>query len=262
MKHLPLLFVLSIFSANALSESDPTTKVNLKYISGEEVISILRSLIDQSVSLVEENNVLHINASAEKTKNILPILKEIDTPASALTIEFIASSKQINFKHNANTYESNKNSNTIQSLAITERQWVTLNTGMSIPIAERRRNPDGTESQTFRYKKINKSYVFKVHEFSGWSVIQAGLSISSLSKQVAGAIENTELDTTIIGKTGEWLEVASRKPINQNNSGATYTTENRDSSHLYLYVRILKAQAKTIMLGTEEPIKTTIEPTQ
>ena len=204
------------------------TSINLKYITGGDVLSVLRSLVDESVSISEKNNVLQITGSDKKTKNILQIIEQIDTPATPLTIEFIASSRKIDFK---SAYQS-KNSSS-QSMSITERQWVTLNTGLSIPVSERKRYADGTETQSFKYKKISKSYVFKVHEFSGWSVIQVGSNDSVANSNVADAVEYTAMDTTIVGKTGEWLEVTSS------------TQDPEDKHPIYLYVRVKESEIKS-----------------
>lgn len=245
------LFLYVIFSVIPLSVNAEEIKpvqneqitINLKHISADDVVSVLNTLIDQSVSISKENNTLLITGSADKTKNILPIIDKIDTPPAAFTIEFIASSRKIDFNKSSSTYESSKNiNNTSQSISIIERQWVTLNTGLSIPIAERKRLPDGTETQSFRYKKVSKSYLFKVHEFSGWSVIQVGVNDESLSEDIADAIEHTQLDTTIVGKTGEWLEIASRKPISNNNNSNVYTTNERTSNLIYLYVKVVKSE--------------------
>ncbi len=217
------------------------TTINLKYITGSEVLSVLKSLVDQSISITEKDNILFINGTPDKTKNILHIINKIDTPAVPLTIQFIASNRKIDFKNTGTTYQSGKSRNkTSQSMSITERQWVTLNTGLSIPVAERRRYADGTEVQSFHYKKISEQYVFKVHEFSGWSVIQVGLNSSSVSEDVAGAIAHTKLNTTIIGKTGEWLEVTSSNPVIHEQSGQTYSTNRPHSADIFLYVKVLK----------------------
>ena len=254
---LSLLFIFSIASTQVDAEDTDVkekqlTSINLKHISGADVVSVLESLIDKSVSIYEDNNILLINGFSDKTKNILPIIHEIDTPPEALTIEFIASNRKINFKQSNNTYQSSKNRNyTAQSMSIIERQWVTLNTGLSIPVSERKRYADGTETQSFKYKKISKSYLFKVHEFSDWSVIQVGLNSSSLSNDIAGAIEHAQLNTTIIGKTGEWLEVSSSKRITNNGNSQVYSTAPRDSHHIYLYVKVIKAETKSEIKNTQ-----------
>lgn len=241
-----LFLLLSIFLASAPAYAEATkinekqlTTVILKYITGIDVISVLKSLIDKSISINEKDNVLFINGTPEKTKNILHIINKIDTPPAPLTIEFIASNKKIDFEQSSNTYESGKN-NSSQSLSITERQWVTLNTALSIPIAERKRYADGTEVQSFKYQNIKKSYVFKVHEFSDWSIIQVGLNIASPSSDASGAIQQTTLDTTIVGKTGEWLEVASNKGIAEDGKSKIYSTNN--TKHIYLYVKVKKTK--------------------
>lgn len=248
---LALLFLFGSTSTQVNAENINTkekklTTIKLNHISGNDVVSVLKSLVDKSVSITEENNTLLINGSADKTKNILPIIYEIDSPPEALTIEFIASNRKINFKQSNNTYQSSKNKNNAsQSMAIIERQWVTLNTGLSVPVSERKRYADGTETQSFRYKKISKSYLFKVHEFSDWSVIQLGLNASDLNDDIAGAIKHTQLDTTIIGKTGEWLEVASSKRITNDGNSQVYSTAPRDSHHIYLYVKVIKAETQS-----------------
>ena len=249
------LFLFSITlvntSANEVkSNQKQITTVNLKHISGEDVVSVLRSLIDKSISIKEENNTLLIDGLADKTKNILPIIEKIDTPPEAFTIEFIASNRKIDFNQSSTTYTSSKNlHNTSQSISIVERQWVTLNTGLSMPIFERKKLPDGTETQTFRYKKISKSYLFKVHEFSGWSVIQLGVSDESLSDDISGAITHTKLDTTIIGKTGEWIEVASKKPISNTTNAKIYTTNQRANQQIFLYLKVIKLKNQMYLLN-------------
>lgn len=245
-----LLIIIFFFAFTNLYAEELNTNdkqlvtVNLKHITGEDVLSVLKSLIDESVSISNSDNVLLINGTPDKTKNILHIINKIDTPHEPLTIEFIASNKKINFQSTDKTYQSARN-NISQSMAITERQWVTLNTAMSVPISERKRYPDGTETQSFRYKKINKSYVFKVHEFSGWSVIQVGVNISTPASDIKGIIKHTKLDTTIVGKTGEWLEVASSRPVTQSQNSQTYSTSKNDQSHIHLYVKVKKPEIKT-----------------
>ena len=258
MNKLIYILAFSFISVNtALNAADVTeekevTTINLKYIVGSDVISVLESLIDKSVSISEKNNMLIINGAPDKTKNIAHIINKIDTPPAALTIEFIASNKKIDFKEQNNTYQLNNKNNTSQTMAITERQWVSLNTGLSIPVAERIRHPDGTETQSFKYKKISKNYIFKVHEFSDWSVIQVGLNVSTLSKNIADAIEHTKLDTTIVGKTGEWLEVASSKRISEDGNSQTYSTNRANKNHIYLYVKVKKS-------GINSPTETETE---
>lgn len=235
------------YAENSRASELQLTTIKLNHISGDEVLSVLMTLTDKSVRISNENNTLLINGPKDKTNNILPIIEKIDTPPEAFTIEFIASNRKVDFNQSRNTYNSGKSlTNTSQSISIIERQWVTLNTGLSIPIAERKRLADGTETQTFTYKKISKSYLFKVHEFSGWSVIQLGMTDEFLSDDIAGAIEHTKLDTTIIGKTGEWLEVASSKPISKAENENIYTTKIKSTKNIYLYVKVVKTEKKPI----------------
>lgn len=242
---LVLLFTHTVANAAnpATDLEQEVTTVELKYITGEDVLSVLSSLIDASVSVSHKDNLLIIKGAGNKTKTLLHIIKKIDSPPSSLTIEFIASNRKIDFKKSSDTLQAGKNiKQTSQSMTITERQWVSLNTGISIPIAERRRYADGTETQSFKFKKVSKNYIFKVHEFSGWSVVQVGLNVSAPSDDIAGAIEHTRLDTTIVGKTGEWLEVASSRKISSDENVKTYSTNKPNKQLIFLYVKVIKPE--------------------
>lgn len=245
---LTLLVTHSVVNAAdpvAKAEQEVTT-VELKYITGEDVLSVLSSLIDKSVSVSNTDNLLIIKGAANKTKTLLHIINKIDTPPSNLTIEFIASNRKIDFNNTSTTLQAGRSvKQTSQSMTITERQWVSLNTGISIPVAERRRYADGTETQSFKFKKVSKNYIFKVHEFSGWSVVQVGLNVSAPSDDIAGAIKHTKLDTTIVGKTGEWLEVASSRKISTDKNAKTYSTNRPDKKLIFLYVKVVKPDTKT-----------------
>ena len=248
IKYGLLICLLSFSFAQLHAEenelSDQTT-IQLEHISGDTVVSVLESLVGDSLSISQKDKTLFISGSKEKAKSILPIIEEIDSPPTPLTIEFIASNRKINLNKTGTNYQSR--SHTSQSMSIIERQWVTLNTGLSIPIAQRQRAADGTETQSFRYKKVSKSYVFKVHEFSGWSVIQVGVDASELEGGPVGPIEHTQLNTTIVGKTGEWLEVASTNKVNPNNNSQNYSTNRPNPKYIHLYVKVKKNEA------TKEP---------
>lgn len=238
MKILSITLLTMCCSLAYAANESVTTE--LKFTHGDDVVSVLESLIDESVSVSVKDNILIINGEPDKVKKLVEIVKQIDTPPAPLTIEFIASNHKIDFGQKDKVYQSSKSSNNVsQSMSITERQWVTLNTGLSIPIAERTKYADGTETQSFRYEKISKSYIFKVHEFSGWSVIQVGMNASSLDSTIAGAIQNTHLDTTIVGKTGEWLEVASTKKVFQDENTREFTTRPKEKNYIHLYVKVI-----------------------
>ena len=236
------LLMYSLFLSFALnaeeSELAEQTTVELKHVAGDSVVSVLKSLVDDSLSISQKDQTLFISGSKEKAKSILPIIQQIDSPPTPLVIEFIASNRKINFNKTGTNYQSR--SHTSQSMSIIERQWVTLNTGLSIPISQRKHAADGTETQSFRYKKVSKSYVFKVHEFSGWSIIQVGVDASELEGGPIGPIEHTQLNTTIVGKTGDWLEVASTNNTNSNSNSKTYSTNRPNPKYIHLYVKVKK----------------------
>jgi hypothetical protein len=65
------------------------------------------------------------------------------------------------------------------------------------------------------------------------------MNASSLDSTIAGAIQHANLDTTIVGKTGEWLEVASTHRITSDENTKEYTTSSREKNYIHLYVKVI-----------------------
>jgi len=236
---LIVIFVLLLSGLNAMAKQEQFTTVQLKHIDVTEAVSVLKPLTEHTISANTNNNTLIIKGAKKKTKNIVKLIQKLDTPTIPLTLEFISSKRKLNFKESKNIYELNRN-NASQSMSIIERQWVTLNTGVSIPVRERTRSADGSVTESVRYKKIGKNYLFKIHEFNGKAIIQVGVDSSSLSNNIAGAIDHIKLDTTIIGKTGEWLEVSSGQQIKRYPNEIVYSTNKINKNNIHLYIKITK----------------------
>ncbi|MDH5601855.1 MAG: hypothetical protein OEY78_11195, partial [Gammaproteobacteria bacterium] len=72
------LLALSLLSTHhVVNASNPVvnneqevTTIELKYITGEDVISVLSSLIDDSVSVSNKDNLLIIKGASNKTKTL------------------------------------------------------------------------------------------------------------------------------------------------------------------------------------------------
>ena len=113
---LSLLVTHTTVNAADLANNDEleVTTVELKYVTGEDVLSVISSLIDKSVSVTNNKNLLIIKGAENKTKTLLHIIDKIDTPPSNLTIEFIASNRKIDF---------NSTSNCTFSWTIAARRW-------------------------------------------------------------------------------------------------------------------------------------------
>lgn len=243
MKPVSTLIYTVIFLAlaNPSYAKEKFTTVQLNHISAAEAIATLKTLTNKTLAISEQNNLLVIKQSEKQSKNLIDLIKKIDQPAIALKLDFIASKRKINFNNKVITYESDRNINrTSQSMMITERQWVSVNTGISIPIEERQKSSDGTESVTTRYKSINQQYAFKVNEVDGRSIIQVGVNASKLSRSVSGAIENTQINTTVIGNTGEWLEITTSNKLPERENVITYSSKRTKNTGIHLYIKITK----------------------
>ena len=229
MKHFVLTFLLLFcFISPPLQaeEENVSLTMDLQYVSPDDVLSLMETLVDESVLLQNNNNELILEGKKNKVEIIQEIIRQIDSAASVFDVEFTVSSHRLNIDKIENTLAMSKHIAS-RKMTVTERQWIKINTGLSVPVAKRIRYADGTERQSFRFVKVKKTYILKMHEFSGWSVIQIG--VSPRDEDIKQAIADTKLDTTIVGKTGEWIEVAASKSDDRNN---------KDNYPIYLYLKI------------------------
>ena len=248
MKKLLLIFLLLFTAVSApllAEEQDISLTIDLQYVSPDDVMSLLQTLVDESVLLQNNNNELILEGKKNKVNIIREIVRQIDTPPSIFDVEFTVSSHRLNIDKIDNTLATSRHIAS-RNMTVTERQWIKINTGLSVPVARRVRYADGTERQSFRFVKVKKSYILKMHEFSGWSVIQIG--INQRNEDIQQAIADTRLDTTVVGKTGEWIEIAASKPDSSDNKG---------NYPIYLYLKIkLKKLPKKPDLNKEKPENT------
>ncbi len=242
MKKLLTFFLVFLLGATVAAEEEISTTLELKHVSGKDVVSLLNTLMDDAVSIQPNQNELILDGVKSKVDVISEIIRKIDSPPVKLNIDFIASGRrlQLNTEKNSSTH-TRRHYKSMQTMSVIERQWVKINTGLSVPLTQRIRNPDGTERQSFHFVRVKKSYLFRVHEFSGWSVVQVGVT---RSKDIQQAIANTALDTTIIGKTGEWLEVPASSSVSKSRHETQYQTRRSTAAPIWLYLRVHKQPAQ------------------
>lgn len=242
-----LLFVAFFFyTASAIADMQIVT-IDLHNRSAQEVIEIIRPMLQQGGSLTGAGYKLIIKSTPQNIEQIKTLLTEIDTAPAQLLVsvtmnrqtvmdELHASHSvtvkagdgrivvggsdkhsdgaqiQINnnkIKYDARIFETRKkhSSPTVQQVRVTEGLWASIGTGQSIPIATRQRNADGTVTETITYQQITSGFLV-LPRINGDNV---SLTISprqqSVSQQGGGAFDSTGMETTVTGKLNQWIQL-------------------------------------------------------
>jgi type II secretory pathway component GspD/PulD (secretin) len=113
-----------------------------------------------------------------------------------------------------------------QTIRSTEGKWATIRAGQSIPIIQRTRNPDGTVTQTVRYKSATTGFKILPRVQPDNNVaLYIRPHQTNVNPQGDGSFDITRMETNIIGKLGEWIPLG-----NLNELSNTYTTTNTGST--------------------------------
>ncbi len=242
-----LLFVTFFFYvASAIADMQIET-IDLHNRSAQEVIEIIRPMLQQGGSITGTGYKLIIKSTPQNIEQIKILLTEIDSAAAQLLVsvtmnrqtvmdELHASHSvtvkgrsgrisvgktsqqddgaqvQINnnkIKYDARIFATRKkqSSPAVQQVRVTEGLWASIGTGQAIPIATRQRNADGTITETITYQQITSGFLV-LPRINGNNV---SLTISpqhqSVSQQGGGVFNSTGMETTVTGKLNQWIQL-------------------------------------------------------
>ena len=120
-----------------------------------------------------------------------------------------------------------------------EDKWATIKTGQAVPQVERRRNADGTVTETIEYRQVNSGFHIKPR-LKGDKVL---LDISAFgetdSPQGGGRFKNYQTTSTMETRVGYWttLSAITGEPV-YDTKNKTYSTGNRSRTHRSIYLKV------------------------
>ncbi len=255
---LLLLLLCSLVTTQVLG-AQQTHIISLHYRSAIEMIPILEPLLDKDGVITAAQDKLVIRASKENIRDIEKVLKEIDVAAKRLrisvtldaarvreeqrsqgqlTIDQRGASAQVQIYSTQPRYQGVST----QAIQTTEGQWSSLQTGQAIPIVERQKNPDGSVSETTRYKDVTQGFDV-LPRVSGQQVtLSIRPRMSHLSREGGGKLEVQQMETTLSGKLGEWMSIGgivSNEHAFQNDGHLSTRRHTDDKDELYVKVDLL-----------------------
>ena len=122
-----------------------------------------------------------------------------------------------------------------QTIRSVEGRWATIQTGQSIPIIERTRNPDGTVTQTVRYRGATSGFkVLPRIQPNNKVALYIRPFQTTVSPQGGGRFDIQNMETNVVGDLGEWIPLGSLNElsvgkVNTNVTSTRSRTERRDS---------------------------------
>ena len=256
--------------------------IDLRYRSSEEIIPIVKPMLDSDASITGTGYKLIVKSSPENIEQIKALVSEIDIDQTQLLIHVSINNKQqmqdseasVNvqasnqgssisignrpppsenrvagtdsrIKYDARLFENSQNRNqpVSQVVRVSEGYWATIEMGQSIPIISRVRNRDGTVTETVNWQNVTRG--FRVMPRTNGD--QVTLTIIPHSDHIDPAtparINVSGMETTLTGKIGQWIHIGGTQELTASDSSAiSYRTHVRDSTQNQIWLKVERPQ--------------------
>ncbi len=237
-----LVSILNVCNANGLEI------INLNHRPASEIIPIIRPLLDKTGTLSGEKYVLFINTSDKNLRQLKSAISMLDADLRQLNISIMqeseATMKRYGFKisgelpqkANANVYSNQRTANNLQQqqIRVTEGQWASIQTGISVPSISRVRNTNGTVTESIRYQTIVTRLKIKPQIIGNKVDLKIESSIADRTTS-----KTQRLHTTVEGKLGEWIALGGiQSAVDNSNSGFVFSTQHNANSMRQIFIKI------------------------
>ena len=249
-----IAFFCLLSSFITLSHAYELEIINLNHRPASEIIPIIQPLLDKDGSLSGEKYVLFISTSDKNLQQLKSIISMLDADLRQLSITIMQTSEanmqrygykingKIPGKSNVKIYS---NQRTIQNprqqqIRVTEGQWATIQTGISVPFISRTKNANGTITESIQYQTLVTRLKIKPQ------IIGNKVNLKIQSSIADKATANTQqLNTTLQGNLGEWIALGGIKTTADNSrSGFIFSTQHNSNAmqQVFVKINIIKSQ--------------------
>lgn len=243
-----------------------------------EILPLVTPFVAQGGSITGTDFKLIIKSTPENIEQIKQLLDELDTALRQLVVYVSTDRAGVEAQRRASlsgqagndrvtvtTPETDNNGNAIvlrsgeqtrvtgrvystdtrsegpaaQMIRVQEGQWAIIHAGKSIPIAERTTNPDGTVTQTVRYRNVTSGFQVRPQLRGDQVAIDIRPERATVSSSGGGEINIAGLTTTITAQLGEWVELgATLDRLETHGRGTVYSTNRLSEQTSQIFIKI------------------------
>lgn len=212
-----------------------STGSNLEQISEliadlDVALKRLRISISTDVSAFQEQEKLQVHAHSEA-------MQSSDSP----NVQKIIIKKGPQHKVTTRVYSTVDRSRqpAAQHVQLLEGQWASINTGHSIPIADRRINTDGTVTQTITYRKVSSGFKVRAHVNGKKVYLSLHPKNEMLNRQGGGVIDTQSIETNITIGLDQWTEIGgSQTREKTSEKGISHRTQRKQETERRMFIKV------------------------
>lgn len=251
MNRIPLFVLLLVLLSTSSAFAQGTLEViSLRHRTAEQVIPVLRPLLEPGGALSGQYNQLIVRTSPANLAQIRSVLDAIDQPARRLTISVRFDAAQESARSGVQTdarisnrgssadiriRDSNSSSaeRVDQRIQVLEGGRALISSGESRPMRQRQviQTPSGAVVQDSTVIQGASTGFEVVPRLSGSTVY---LEIAPQREQFApgpsGAIQSERVASTVSGRLGEWIDLGGASSASSRSDGGILSSRERSTS--------------------------------
>jgi len=243
------IFAIILFCSSLLSIGNTYELeiINLNHRPASEIIPIIKPLLDKTGSLSGEQYVLFITTSPKNLRQLQSVISMLDADLRQLRITIMQESEatmlrygyklsgKLPSKTKAKIYSNQRTVRNPQQqqIQVTEGQWASIQTGISVPSLTRVKNANGTITESIQYQTVTTRLKIQPQIIGN----RVNLKIeSSIGRKNAST---QRLNTSVNGKLGEWIALGGiQSAVDNSNSGFVFSTQHNSKSMRQIFVQI------------------------
>lgn len=254
MKHL-LLPLLLLFSFHVFAEEVRT--FDLQHRSAEEMIPVLRPMLDTGGAISGTGYTLIIRSSEANMKQLEQLIQHLDRAPKMLLISVDQDADSSHSSRGASVsgigpdrdtrihlYSTQRQGDNAggQTLQVLEGHWATIRAGQAIPQVYRqyRQTPGGTRiEQGVQYRNVDTGFEVRPRLQGDRVTLDIRPFRAAPSEHGGGAIEQQAIATTVSARLGEWIVLGGvAEQQNAEGQGLVYSTRQRDQLTHNVRIRV------------------------
>ncbi len=244
-----IIVTLLLFSSLlSLANAYELEIINLNHRPASDIIPVIQPLLAKDGSLSGEQYVLFIKTSDKNLRQLKSVITMLDANLRQLSIAIMQESEatlkrygfnisgKLQKKTKAKVYSTQHAANNLrqQQIQVTEGQWATIQTGISVPSISRAKNANGTITESIQYKTIVTR--LKIQPQIVGNKVNLKIESSVGSKTTS---KTQRLNTTVQGKLNQWIALGGvRSAVDNSSSGFVFSTQHNSDSMKQIFIKI------------------------
>ena len=253
MKHVILLLLILFGSTASASELQI---YELKHRSAEQLIPILRPMLEPGAGLSGSGYTLLIRTQPREQQQVAAIIEQFDTPIRQLLIsvrqghQHAQSGDGIDIHDDltqprSRVYSTRRQQldSQDQQLRVLEGNWAMIRSGVAIPQLIQRREYGaagaGSVEQGVEYRDVDSGFEVRPYIRGEQVTLEIRPFLARPSASGGGQIDQQEIVTTVSGQLGEWIPLGGVLDAQSDKRhGTVYSTSRRDRQQRNVSVKV------------------------